>query len=189
MASSFLDDSAGKQKGDTKSKCSLFVRGIPANSSNDELVDFFSNVGPLRSCFIANSVKGESEALSKFCYGFVRFVTEEDAQRAIEQLRAIKFKGSKLKLEIALKKQHGNDEKRPPKKTPVSKVKKDPLPGKNANLKKNMKRKLEDIYVSSLPDGVEKKQLFKKFKKFGTVVSLEFPYNEDKTKCNFRAFY
>lgn len=86
-----------------ESKCSLFIRGIPSTTTNEELLSFFSEIGPIRACFIANS-KTNSEPSNKFVYGFVRFVTSEDAQRALDQLKDVKFKKSKLRIEMALKK-------------------------------------------------------------------------------------
>lgn len=184
-----------KPEKDANSKCSLFIRGIPAGSSNDELLNLFSDIGPLRSCFVVNPGKeagAEAIAPSKFCYGFVRFVTEEDAQKALEQLKSTKFKGSKLKLEIALKK-HTGSENKPPRKVLTVESKKDSALDSNSEPKKDSKLKrpkkpqkdnLKSIYVSSLPKDVEKKQLFKKFRKFGNIASLEFPLDGDKTKCN-----
>ncbi|KAJ1719995.1 RNA recognition motif-containing protein, partial [Coemansia erecta] len=44
--------SATKQPEEKYTKSTLFVRGIPKNATNEELSEFFSDIGPIRSCFI-----------------------------------------------------------------------------------------------------------------------------------------
>ncbi|KAJ2579227.1 RNA recognition motif-containing protein, partial [Coemansia sp. RSA 1797] len=40
-------------------KSMLFVRGVPKDATNTELEEFFSNVGPVRSCFVVGEKKPE----------------------------------------------------------------------------------------------------------------------------------
>lgn len=107
------------------SKSTLFVRGLPYEATNEQLEAFFSEVGPVRSCFVVldrNTEKNASEssggvesksgtatttkALHKNKgYGFVQFVLPDDADRAINELRGVKFlKQRPLLIEKAVKK-------------------------------------------------------------------------------------
>ncbi|KAJ2751633.1 RNA recognition motif-containing protein [Coemansia pectinata] len=43
-------------------KSMLFVRGIPKNATNQELEEYFSNIGPVRSCFVVGEKKPEKPA-------------------------------------------------------------------------------------------------------------------------------
>ncbi|KAJ2782394.1 RNA recognition motif-containing protein [Coemansia interrupta] len=53
--------SATKQPEEKYTKSTLFVRGIPKNATNEELTEFFSDIGPIRSCFIVTE-KSEATA-------------------------------------------------------------------------------------------------------------------------------
>ncbi|KAJ1938834.1 RNA recognition motif-containing protein, partial [Linderina pennispora] len=116
-----------KTSEDTHTKSMLFVRGIPKDATNTELEEFFSEVGPIRSCFVVTEKKeaedgqegegeGEGEKPANTVqagdgkpqnrgFGFVQFVLAEDAQRAVEELTDTKFRGQKrLMLDFAMKK-------------------------------------------------------------------------------------
>ncbi|KAJ2002107.1 RNA recognition motif-containing protein [Coemansia sp. RSA 2322] len=43
-------------------KSMLFVRGIPKDATNQELEEYFSNIGPVRSCFVVGEKKPEAPA-------------------------------------------------------------------------------------------------------------------------------
>ncbi|KAJ1662450.1 RNA recognition motif-containing protein [Coemansia sp. RSA 1813] len=115
-------------------KSTLFVRGVPKDATGEELEEFFSNIGPVRSCFVvtdkntavpapeknkdgddvADSDKPEKDdaaAVEKPAapknrgFGFVQFVLAEDATRAVQELAEVKFRDErKLMLDFAMKK-------------------------------------------------------------------------------------
>ncbi|KAJ2380369.1 RNA recognition motif-containing protein, partial [Coemansia sp. RSA 2611] len=97
-------------------KSVLFVRGVPKDATNEELEGFFSNVGPVRSCFVVCDKKPEgsedapaaaenNKTVKNRGFGFVQFVLAEDAARAIEQLAETKFRDQKrLMLDFAMRK-------------------------------------------------------------------------------------
>lgn len=110
---------------DNTSKSTLFVRGLPYEATSAQLEEFFSEVGPVRSCFVvldrsAEQIAAESPAgeekgtaaaatakapLKNKGFGFVQFVLPEDADKAIQELRATKFlKQRPLIMEKAVKK-------------------------------------------------------------------------------------
>ena len=82
------------------SKSTLFVSTIPFEARNEELEEFFSQIGPIRSCFIIKKSGGQSSGC-----GFVQFALSSDALKALLELKKKKFKGLRsLKLAFAMKK-------------------------------------------------------------------------------------
>ncbi|CAG8783496.1 5338_t:CDS:1, partial [Gigaspora rosea] len=109
----------------TYSKTTLFVRKIPYDATDSEFEAFFSEIGPLRSCFIIKETKNSDHTLDDSLqkdntdssqpytgekeqnrgFGFVQYVLNQDAERALKELKKVKFRGQRtLKLEFALKK-------------------------------------------------------------------------------------
>lgn len=112
------------------SKSNLFVRNIPYDATSAEMEAFFSELGPVRSCFVVldnapqlpepvlagetAEAKKRREAPKNKGYGFVQYALPEDADRAVKDLAEVKFRGErKLKIEHALKRgvQHEAGEK------------------------------------------------------------------------------
>ncbi|KAF9901274.1 RNA recognition motif-containing protein [Linnemannia zychae] len=118
------------------SKSTLFVRGLPYDATSAQLEAFFSEVGPVRSCFVvldrsAEQIAAESpsdeanksgiaaaaataakSAPKNKGFGFVQFVLPEDADKAITELRGTKFlKQRPLIMEKAVKKSHDGEDK------------------------------------------------------------------------------
>lgn len=107
---------------DNTSKSTLFVRGLPYEATSAQLEEFFSEVGPVRSCFVvldrsAEQIAAEDGGAEKGTaaaakappknkgFGFVQFVLPEDADKAISELRGTKFlKQRPLIMEKAVKK-------------------------------------------------------------------------------------
>jgi len=99
-----------------RAKATLFVRGLPHDATNDQLEAFFSEVGPVRSCFVVMENlpedKKDVKRLNKG-YGFVQYAIPEDATRAIEELKNKKFREERiLRMELALKKNTSSSEKK-----------------------------------------------------------------------------
>ncbi|RUS28950.1 hypothetical protein BC938DRAFT_481242 [Jimgerdemannia flammicorona] len=102
------------------SKSNLFIRNIPYDATSAELEAFFSDLGPVRSCFVVldnrpqlpepvlvgetAEAKKKRETPKNKGYGFVQYALPDDADRAVKELAEIKFRGErKLKIEHALK--------------------------------------------------------------------------------------
>ncbi|RUS22492.1 hypothetical protein BC937DRAFT_88752 [Endogone sp. FLAS-F59071] len=123
-------DASSKHDASQHSKSNLFVRNIPYDATSAELEAFFSELGPVRSCFVVldnapqlpepvlagetAEAKKRREAPKNKGYGFVQYALPEDADRAVKDLAEVKFRGErKLKIEHALKRgvQHEAGEK------------------------------------------------------------------------------
>ncbi|KAI3645049.1 hypothetical protein MP228_011213 [Amoeboaphelidium protococcarum] len=95
------------------SRTTLHVRNIPLDCEQQELEAFFSEVGPIRFCFIIagkkskDGVKQQSSA-----YGFVQYLVPEDAEKALSMLQKVKFSGVNLKLSYS-KHRHRADKMQP----------------------------------------------------------------------------
>ncbi|KAF3854733.1 hypothetical protein F7725_022788 [Dissostichus mawsoni] len=76
----------------------LFVGSLPASASNERLEEIFSEIGPVKQCFVVRD-KGTEKCRG---FGYVTFSMEEDAQRAMKDVK--EFDGKKLSISVAKKK-------------------------------------------------------------------------------------
>ncbi|KAJ2162004.1 RNA recognition motif-containing protein [Coemansia sp. RSA 552] len=178
-----------QQPAEKYAKSMVFVRGLPRTATSSELEEFFSSIGPVRSCFVvgdkkqaSDAAEGDEAAVKKAPagnrgFGFVQFVLSEDATRAIQELADVKFRNQKrLTLDFAMKKrprpadEDDSEEAKPEAKQP----RKDTTGDKP---KRSMVTKVESrtITIAGLPAGVTRKHLVKKLKKVGEPHSIVYP--------------
>lgn len=75
----------------------VFVGGISWDTTNDGLAQFFSQVGNVvEAKIIFDRIKNRSKG-----FGFVTFSTEEEAQRAVDELNGKELDGRTLNIDIA----------------------------------------------------------------------------------------
>ena len=92
-----------------RSKTTLFVSSIPYTATSESLQSFFSEIGPVRSCF---AVADRTQEGKNRGYGYVTFSVAEDAERAVRELKKVKFEGGRnLRIEFALRKKVVGDRK------------------------------------------------------------------------------
>ena len=89
--------SIDQQKQATQKRCSLFVRSLPASTTNEQLTDLFSDAFPVKH---ATAVVDPETKLCKG-YGFVTFADAEDAAQAKAQFNGHELGGKKLRIEVA----------------------------------------------------------------------------------------
>ena len=102
-------------KDDSYTKNTLFVSTLPFDATSEDLAAFFQTIGPIRSCFVVKKKNQASEektedieaadkVINNGC-GYVQFAMAEDAQRALLELKKVKFQGKRtLRMSLALKK-------------------------------------------------------------------------------------
>jgi nucleolar protein 4 len=158
------------------SKATLFVRNIPYDATNQELEEFFSDLGPIRSCFVVmDKAQEEAAKPQNKGFGYVHYALAEDAQRAVTELKDTKFRGArKLKIEFALKKgEKAADRPAPKPSTPK------PVAAKPITPKVEQETAAPDNYltieVSGLGDEITKKHIYKRARKIATVENIDYP--------------
>lgn len=90
----------GKDEKDDRDLRTVFARGVAFSLSEADVEASFTDIGPVRKCFLVRT-KGEEKHRG---FGFIQFALPEDAERAVKELNGKEFGGRKLQLEIANKK-------------------------------------------------------------------------------------
>ncbi|XP_068245783.1 ELAV-like protein 3 isoform X11 [Palaemon carinicauda] len=97
-----------------ESKTNLIVNYLPQNMTQEEIRSLFSSIGELESCkLIRDKVTGESGECDapetsvpairsqSLGYGFVNYVRQDDAERAINQLNGLRLQNKTIKVSYA----------------------------------------------------------------------------------------
>jgi RNA recognition motif-containing protein len=85
----------GKQSGGANiDKCTCFVRRVQQDVKEEDLLELFGAIGPVKNAFI---VQEKDDAKHKG-YAFVTFALADDAKKAVQQLANHNLKGSRLQV-------------------------------------------------------------------------------------------
>ncbi|XP_016099306.1 RNA-binding protein 28-like [Sinocyclocheilus grahami] len=163
----------------------LFVRRLPATATNANLAEVFSEIGPLKNCFVV----GDRETKKCRGFGYVTFSMEDDAQRAIKEVR--EYEGEKIFVTVAKKKPDNKKKKKKVKTEEDSEDKTNPKheptetksPAKSTGIKKNKLK--ARLIIRNLSFKCEEDDLKQIFSEFGTVMDAKIPLKPDGKKRGF----
>ncbi|KAI8389273.1 hypothetical protein BD560DRAFT_452161 [Blakeslea trispora] len=158
-------ESVNQKSVDPHAKLTLFVRGLPFDATNQDLEDFFGDIGPVRKCFVVTDKSSEGQFRNKG-FGYVHYALEEDAQAAIDKLKNTKFKGKKLRIELAKRKSETHHQDQP------EETEKKPKKVERTDLQFDVNARL---IVRNLPWKYRESDLRKLFEKYGTVHDVKLP--------------
>lgn len=79
-----------------KDQRTIFIRGISFDANEKDLEDLFSDVGPVKQCFLVR-VKDQPKHRG---FGFVQYSLPEDAERAVTECNGKRLKGRKLQVRV-----------------------------------------------------------------------------------------
>ena len=87
------------------SKTNLIINYLPQNLTDDEFKSMFLSLGPLASCKV---VRDKATGMS-YGFGFVEFIHESDASRAVCSLDGLHMQNKRIKVAHANKNEDGED--------------------------------------------------------------------------------
>lgn len=145
----------------------LFVKSLPASASNERLEEIFSEIGPVKQCFVVKE-RGAEKCRG---FGYVTYSMEEDAQRALSEIKD--YDGKKLFVSIARKKIKEKKKKATQEETAPPKDNEQKTKGFRKN---NLKSRL---IIRNLSFKCSEDDLKQTFAKFGTVLESKIPLKPD----------
>ncbi|KAM4553583.1 RNA-binding protein 28 [Fundulus diaphanus] len=151
----------------------IFVASLPGSATNERLEEIFSEIGPVKQCFVVRE-KGTEKCRG---FGFVTYSMEEDAQRALKEVK--EYDGKKLSLSVAKKKIR---EKKKTEKEAAS------APSQEEQETRDPKKKISKhgrLVIRNLSFKCTESDLKEAFEKFGTVVEASIPLKPDGKKRGF----
>ncbi|XP_018611631.2 RNA-binding protein 28 [Scleropages formosus] len=148
---------------------SLFVRNLPVSATNERLEEVFSELGPLKKCFVVKE-KGTDRCRG---FGYVAFSMEEDSRKALKE--TIKYDGRKLSVTAAKKKAY--DKKK--------EATEEPTPKEQKTKELKNKNKKARLIIRNLSFKCSEEDLQQVFSKFGTVLEVNVPLKPDGKKRGF----
>ncbi|XP_029378720.1 RNA-binding protein 28 isoform X2 [Echeneis naucrates] len=145
----------------------IFVRSLPASASNQRLEEIFSEIGPIKQCFVVKE-KGTETCRG---FGYVTYSIEEDAQRALKEVKD--YDGQRLFLSVAKKKIR--DKKKTATEKPTTE------PKENESKPKGFRKKQQKarLIIRNLSFKCSEDDLKEVFSKFGTVLEATIPLKDD----------
>ncbi|XP_053444569.1 probable RNA-binding protein 19 isoform X2 [Nycticebus coucang] len=100
-----VDNSSAKMEEEEEEEeslpgCTLFIKNLNFNTTEETLKNVFSKVGTVKSCSISKK-KNKAGALLSMGFGFVEYRKPEQAQKALKQLQGLVVDDHKLEVRIS----------------------------------------------------------------------------------------
>ncbi|XP_060779605.1 RNA-binding protein 28 [Neoarius graeffei] len=159
----------------------LFVKNLPTSASSEHLEEIFSEVGPVKRCFVVRN-KGSETCRG---IGYVTYSMEEDAQRALREIKD--YDGQKISVVQAKKKLHEKKKGKKKKAEPTTESPEEPSEVKSQKKPQGMrKNKLKArLIIRNLSFKCSETDLKEVFSKYGTVLEVTIPLKPDGKKRGF----
>jgi polyadenylate-binding protein len=144
----------------------VFVKNLHESLSDDQFQNMFTPFGQITSAVVMRDEQGKSKG-----FGFVNFITHEEAAKACDELNEQEVNGKKLYVGRAQKKTERKDE----------------LQRKYEAQRQERYNKYQavNLYVKNLDDTVTDEKLRQEFAQFGTITSAKIQTDD---KGNSRGF-
>ncbi|KAI8491784.1 putative RNA-binding protein 19 [Branchiostoma belcheri] len=157
-------DSDEDQEPEERGKCTLFLKNLNFDTTEDTLKQEFSTCGPVRNVSIATKkdMKNPGKVLS-MGYGFVEFQKRESAQKALKDLQHCEVDGHRLELKVSNRALQQEDSVR---RKPVSKK----------------KQRSSKILVRNIPFQANKWEVQNLFSTFGEIKFVRLPQKFGSTQ-------
>lgn len=146
---------------------SMFVGNLDPSISSSALEELFNSTYPA-SVHSAHIVFDHGNRNISKCYGFVRFRSKFDRQRAIQEMNGYRLGTRKMKLEVAA-----------PKKTYNLKADQywaNSIPETDSN---EERKKNTEIFLSNLDRSIDESDICAALQVFGTILQVRFAQNRE----------
>ncbi|KAG8925114.1 Protein phosphatase PP2A regulatory subunit B, partial [Tulasnella sp. 418] len=137
----------------------LYIKNLDTDTTEDEFVQLFEQFGSITSAIIQTDEDGKNKG-----FGFVNYEHHEDAQKAVDELHDSDYKGKKLYVARAQKKNEREEELR--------------KSYEQAKMEKLSKYQGVNLYVKNLEDDFDDDKLRSEFEAFGTITSCKIMRDE-----------
>ncbi|KAG7523249.1 RNA-binding protein 28 isoform X2 [Solea senegalensis] len=139
----------------------LFVASLPDTATNQRLEEIFSEIGPVKQCFVVKE-KGTEKCRG---FGYVTYSMEDDAQQALKTIKL--YDGQRISVSVAKKKTNDNKKIAAPKENEE----------KSKGFRKNQLK--ARLIIRNLSFKCSEDDLKGVFAKFGTVLESKIPLKPD----------
>ncbi|XP_011605241.2 RNA-binding protein 28 isoform X1 [Takifugu rubripes] len=146
------------------SEHTVFVSRLPTTASNERLEEIFSEIGPVKQCFVVNE-KGTQKCRG---FGYVTYSMTEDVQRAMKEIK--EYDGQKITLCVSKKKMH--EKKKPA--LDMEKKKNEHAP---KGIRKNVLK--ARLIIRNLSFQCSENDLKQVCTKFGPILEAKIPLKPD----------
>ncbi|CCM04617.1 uncharacterized protein FIBRA_06801 [Fibroporia radiculosa] len=144
----------------------IYVKNFDPEVTEEEFMALFQQFGSVTSAVIQRDDEGRSRG-----FGFVNFEVHDEAQKAVEGLHDLDFKGKKLFVSRAQKKAEREQELR--------------QSYEQAKMEKMSKFQGVNLYIKNLEDDLDDDRLRTEFEPFGSITSAKVMRDEKGTSKGF----